>query len=145
MILWIGTHTHTHTHTISDKISRTLDVINRLKRCLSISAMKLIYDSLIFCHLQFGITGVKQCTFHWLISSVNCELHVIWKQIVFHSLIIYHFIMFTCISHGNIFAISVTKCSTLTREICVTMSGGNCNTDSTGVKWNNINIFLVEI
>ena len=39
------------------KISRTLGVMNRLKRYLPISAMKLMYDSLILSHLQFGITN----------------------------------------------------------------------------------------
>ena len=42
---------------ITNKISRTLGVMNRLKRYLPISAMKLMYDSLILSHLQFGITN----------------------------------------------------------------------------------------
>ena len=42
---------------IANKISRTLGVINRLKRYLPISAMKLMYDSLILSHLKFGITN----------------------------------------------------------------------------------------
>ena len=45
-----------HTSKIADKISRTLGVMNRLKRYLSISVMKLMYYSLILSHLQFGIT-----------------------------------------------------------------------------------------
>ena len=36
--------------------------MNRLKRYLPISAMKLMYDSLILSHLQFGITN---CGFEW--------------------------------------------------------------------------------
>ena len=48
---------NSHTHKIANKISRTLGVMNRLKRYLPISAMKLMYDSLILSHLQFGITN----------------------------------------------------------------------------------------
>ena len=48
---------NSHTHKIANKISRTLGVINRPKRYLPISAMKLMYDSLILSHLQFGITN----------------------------------------------------------------------------------------
>ena len=48
---------NSHTQTIANKISRTLGVMNRLKRYLPFSAMKLMYDSLILSHLQFGITN----------------------------------------------------------------------------------------
>ena len=48
---------NSHTQKIANKISRTLGVMNRLKRHLPISAMKLMYDSLILSHLQFGITN----------------------------------------------------------------------------------------
>ena len=48
---------NSHTQIIANKISRTLGVINRLKRYLPLSAMKLMYDSLILSHLQFGITN----------------------------------------------------------------------------------------
>ena len=50
-------------------------------------------------------TGVKQCTFYWLISS-----ELVQKQRVFNNMIIHHLIMITCISYGNIFAILVPKC-----------------------------------
>ena len=50
-------------------------------------------------------TGVKQYTFHWVISS-----ELVQKQCVFNSLIIHHLIMTNCISYGNIFAILVPKC-----------------------------------
>ena len=44
-----------NSHTkIANKISRTSIVMNRLKRYLPISAVKLMYDSLILSHLQFG-------------------------------------------------------------------------------------------
>ena len=45
-----------HSTKIANKISRTLGIMNRLKRYLPFSALKLIYDSLILSHLQFGIT-----------------------------------------------------------------------------------------
>ena len=48
---------NSHTLKIANKISRPLGVMNRLKRYLPISAMKLMYDSLILSHLQFGITN----------------------------------------------------------------------------------------
>ena len=41
----------------ANKISRTLVAMNRLQRYLPISAIKLMYDSLILSHLQFGITN----------------------------------------------------------------------------------------
>ena len=50
-------NSNSHTHKIANKISRTLGVMNRLKRYLPLSAMKLMYDSLILSHLQFGITN----------------------------------------------------------------------------------------
>ena len=53
---WIYELELTHTK-IANKISRTLGVTNRLKRYLPISAMKLMYDTLILSHLQFGITN----------------------------------------------------------------------------------------
>ena len=46
------------------------------------------------------LTGVKQCTFHWLISS-----ELVQKQRVVHGLITPHLIIITGISYGNIFAI----------------------------------------
>ena len=45
-----------HSAKIANRISRTLGIMNRLKRYLPFSAMKLMYDSLILSHLQFGIT-----------------------------------------------------------------------------------------
>ena len=48
---------NSHTQKNANKISCTLGVINRLKRYLPLSAMKLMYDSLILSHLQFGITN----------------------------------------------------------------------------------------
>ena len=42
---------------ISNNISRTLGVMNRLKHYLPLSAMKRIYCSLILSHLQFAITS----------------------------------------------------------------------------------------
>ena len=58
-------------------------------------------------HQSLGMdeyTGVKQCTFHWLISS---ELEQ--KQWTLISLLIRQLFMITCISYENIFAISLPK------------------------------------
>ena len=48
---------NSHTQKNANKISRTLGVMNRLKRYLPFSAIELMYDSLILSHLQFGITN----------------------------------------------------------------------------------------
>ena len=48
---------NSHVKKIPNKISCTLGEMSRLKRCLPIPAMKLMFDSLIFLHLQFGITN----------------------------------------------------------------------------------------
>ena len=45
-----------HSAKIANKISRTLGIMNWLKGYLPFSALKLMYDSLILSHLQFGIT-----------------------------------------------------------------------------------------
>ena len=48
---------NSHASKIFNKISRTLGVMNRLRRYLPLSAMKLMYCSLIWSHLQFAITS----------------------------------------------------------------------------------------
>ena len=48
---------NSHSSKISNKISRTLGVMNRLKHYLPFSALKLMYSSLILSHLQFAITS----------------------------------------------------------------------------------------
>ena len=48
---------NSHSSKISNKISRTLGVMIRLKRYLPFSALKLMYSSLILSHLQFAITS----------------------------------------------------------------------------------------
>ena len=45
-----------HSSKIANKISRKLGIMNRLKRYLTTSAMKSMYDSLVLSHLHFGIT-----------------------------------------------------------------------------------------
>ena len=47
---------NSHSATITDKISLTFGTMTRLKRYLPFSAIKLMDDSLILSHLQFGIT-----------------------------------------------------------------------------------------
>ena len=51
---------------ISSRISRTLGVMNRLKRYLPFSALKLMYSSLILSHLQYAIISWG---FEWEILS----------------------------------------------------------------------------
>ena len=48
--------------------------------------------------------GVKQCTFHWLISD-----DIEKKEMVLNSLIIHHLIMMTCISYEIILTTSLPK------------------------------------
>ena len=50
-------NSNAHASKITDKISRTLGVMNRLKRYLPLSAMKRMYCCLILSHLQFAITS----------------------------------------------------------------------------------------
>ena len=47
---------------IAYKTCPTLGVMNCLKRCLPLSALKIMYDSLILSHIQFGI---KCWGFEW--------------------------------------------------------------------------------
>ena len=60
-LLWLTTNEfmnwNSHSSKISNKISRTLGVMNRLKRYLPFSALKLMYSSLILSRLQFAITS----------------------------------------------------------------------------------------
>ena len=64
-----------------------------------------ICDDIVMWFWWLSVTGVKQCTFHWSISSELAQ-----KLKVFNSLIIHQLIMITCISYGNIYAIFVPKC-----------------------------------
>ena len=48
---------NSQTPKIADKISRLLDAMNRIKPHLPFPAIKLIHDSLILSHRQFGITN----------------------------------------------------------------------------------------
>ena len=45
-----------HSVKIANKICRTLGVMNCLKRYWPLSALQIMYDSLILSHIQFGIT-----------------------------------------------------------------------------------------
>ena len=44
-----------HSKQISNKVSRVLGIMNRLKHFLPFSALRLMYQSLVNCHLQFCI------------------------------------------------------------------------------------------
>ena len=65
-----------HSVKIANKICRTLGVMNCLKRYLPLTALKIMYDSLILSHIQFGITCwgfewgrlaklKKSCSYHY--------------------------------------------------------------------------------
>ena len=53
---------NSHSSKKSNKISPTLGIMNRLKRYLPFSALKLMYSFLILSHLQFAITSWR---FEW--------------------------------------------------------------------------------
>ncbi len=59
-----------HINKISNKISQSLGILNKLKHILPINAKILIYSSLILSHLTFGILA-------W---SRNCERITILKK-----------------------------------------------------------------
>ena len=46
---------NSHSKKVSNKVSRVLGIMNRLKRFLPFSALRLMYQSLENCHLQFCI------------------------------------------------------------------------------------------
>ena len=88
----------------------------------------------------FNITGVKQCTFRWLISHDSAQ-----KEMVLISLIIHHLIMITCISYAIIFTLAlpilINIASLQTCVIRVTDSIRHCKTDYSGIEWSNIYTF----
>ena len=46
---------NSHSKKVSNKVSRVLGIMNRLKHFLPFSALRLMYQSLVNCHLQFCI------------------------------------------------------------------------------------------
>ena len=46
---------NSHSKTVSNKMSRVLGIMNRLKQFLPFSALRLMYQSLVNCHLQFCV------------------------------------------------------------------------------------------
>ena len=81
-----------HTSKIANEISRTLGVMNRLKMYLPIPVMKLMYDSLIRSHLQFGITcwgfecnrlfKLQKCALIIMINSqYNAQTEPLYKDL----------------------------------------------------------------
>ena len=63
-----------HSVKIANKICHTLGVMNCLKRYLPLSALKIMYDSLILSHIQFGITCLG---FEWgRLAKLQKELFV---------------------------------------------------------------------
>ena len=66
---------------ISDKISRKLGIMNRLKRYLPFSAMKLMSDSLILSPQQFGITWWVSLSSHALPVQCSTLTHILQNRI----------------------------------------------------------------
>ena len=46
---------NSHSKKVSNKVSKVLGIMNRLKHFLSFSTLRLMYQSLVNCHLQFCI------------------------------------------------------------------------------------------
>ena len=44
-----------HIDALASKISKTIGVLNSLKHILSINILRIIYNSLIVCHLNYGV------------------------------------------------------------------------------------------
>ena len=85
-------------------------------------------------------TGMKQCTFHLLISNDIAQKEMVLDRLISHNLI-----MMTCISYEIIFTISLPKWIDIapfqTCVIHVTDSIIHCNTDYSGLEWSNIKTF----
>ena len=66
---------------------------DKTSQCFIYTDITIIFQLFtLIAHLN--TTGVKQCTFQWLISNGIAQ-----KEMVFHSLFNHHFIMITCISY----------------------------------------------
>ena len=64
-----------HIQKISNKISRNLGCLNRLKRFLPLATLKLLYNSLILPHLQYGtLSWGFECKRVFKLKNVLCEL-----------------------------------------------------------------------
>ena len=88
-------------------------ILDSNSRCLC----KGVQMTIVADHLDnagFNTTGVKLCTFHWLISNGIAQ-----KERVLNGLISHHSIMITCISYEIIFTISLPK---LIYQYCSTLS-----------------------
>ena len=61
--------------TLSAKIAKTVGILNTLKHVLPINILKMIYNSLILCHLNYGILlwGAQH--------NANDKLHKLQKKL----------------------------------------------------------------
>ena len=61
---------------LTAKLSKTIGILNTIKRVLPINIMRTIYNSLIICHLNYGVLlwGPK--------LHMNDRLHILQKQAV---------------------------------------------------------------
>ena len=65
-----------HVDMLAAKVSKTIGILNTLKHILPINIMRTIYNSLILCHLNYGVLlwGPK--------LHVNDKLHILRKKAV---------------------------------------------------------------
>ena len=77
-----------HRNKLSNKITRTLGVMNKLKRFVPHAILKLMYNSLIQTHLYFGITvwGYNCARISKLQKRV---IRIIAKAVTMHTLSLY--------------------------------------------------------
>ena len=75
----IKKHLHwiSHVDMLTAKLSKTIGILNTLKHVLPINIMRTIYNSLILCHLNYGVLiwGPK--------LHMNDSLHILQKKKLF--------------------------------------------------------------
>ena len=64
-----------HVDMLTAKLSKTIGILNTLKHVLPINIMRTIYNSLILCHLNYGVLlwGPK--------LHMNDRLHILQKKL----------------------------------------------------------------
>ena len=48
-------HLNWTSHMLTAKLSKTIGILNTLKHVLPINIMRIMYNSLIICHLNYGV------------------------------------------------------------------------------------------
>ena len=67
-------HASSHVDMLTAKLSKTIGILNTLKHIPPINIMRTIYNSLILCHLNYGVLlwGPK--------LHLNDRLHILQKK-----------------------------------------------------------------